>query len=880
LDSDRQITLVSAPAGFGKTVCVGDWVRMLELPAAWLSLDPADDDPGRFFSHLVAALQLVDENLGWEIEGILRAGQLPPGEVISTTLTNDIQALDTRFVLVLDDFQNIQDDLILHVLDQLVTHLPDTLHLVLLTREDPNLPLARLRASNQLTEIRAEDLRFTNPETDRFLSEVMELSLSQADVEALEARTEGWIAGLHLAALVLQTPSNVQNRDASSTFIANLSGSHRYILSYLTDEVLNRQPEEVQEFLLQTAILERLSGGLCDAVAGRKDSKQLLRHLYHANLFLIPLDDEGNWYRYHQLFADLLRDQQATNYPKDTLKLNKRASAWYLQAGFISEAIDHALAAEDYSTAIRLIESHAMDMLMQWHLKTVDGWMASIPMEWIAQNPQANIVFAWMHLMRPDYPQASPYLERLQIMFSDPEFGTDDPALLARWLTLQSMLLNAQGKAAECLQLCNQALELIPREDDHVRNMVYLELAKAYEQSDEYDLAMQTYQTIIKGGQTTGNSVTELLGASGLGLLALKHGKLHYAFEIISEAMERIERSGSLPPISTAVYGELGVIYYQWHQLEQAHHCFKRAIQVSELSGYSDAELYYGVILSRLFHIQGDLERAVQEIQKSVDLMKVQAPAAVKDEVIGQLVRIQLAQGNPAEAEAKLRKQGFSFKEQFTLPSLVEPQKISVVRILLYRAQEEGELESIKPGIELADELIEWLLAEGYNLFALETLLLRAQLHTVAENEQASRADYITALQIGEPEGIISLFVEEGSQVAASLERMLKDDQLGMVHPSYVKNILTAFGSTRQVAERPAAQIPTAQSSDPLIEPLTNRELDVLRLMAEGLKYEQIGEQLYISLNTVRYHVKSIYGKLNVNNRTKAIDKARQMQIL
>ena len=569
---------------------------------------------------------------------------------------------------------------------------------------------------------------------------------------------------------------------------------------------------------------------------------------------------------------------------KPPLSLHKRASEWYIQAGQVNEAIQHALAAGDYAVAVGLIESHAMDMLMQWHLKTVDGWMGSIPMEWIAGNPHANIVFAWLHLMRPDYPLASPYLERLQKMFSDPELGADDPALLARWFTLQAMLLNAQGQAAECLQLCSRALELVPESDDHVRNMIYLELAKAYEQSDEYDRAMETYQTIIRGGQTAGNSVTELLGASALGLLALKHGKLHYAFEIIRAGIERIERSGSLPPISTAVYGELGVIYYQWYQLEQAHYYFQRAIQVSTLSGYSDAELYYGVILSRLYHIQGDLGRAVQEIQKSVDLMKVQAPAAVKDEVIAQQVRIQLAQGRPAAAEATLKSQVSSFKDQFSLPNLVEPLQISAVRILLYRAQVQGELANLKPGIEQADALIDWLLSESYILFALETLLLRAQLHAAAGDEGASVADYLAALQLGEPEGAISCFVEEGPVVAEALANMLACHQLETVNPAYVKEILAAFASAKkaaaQGAESTTEHAPAGDPQDQVIEPLTSRELEVLHLMAEGLKYEEIGDRLYISLNTVRYHVKAIYGKLNVNNRTKAIEKAHQFGIL
>ncbi|MCJ7658892.1 MAG: LuxR C-terminal-related transcriptional regulator, partial [Anaerolineales bacterium] len=287
---------------------------------------------------------------------------------------------------------------------------------------------------------------------------------------------------------------------------------------------------------------------------------------------------------------------------------------------------------------------------------------------------------------------------------------------------------------------------------------------------------------------------------------------------------------------------------------------------------------------SRLYHIQGDLGRAVQEIQKSVDFMKIHAPAAVKDEVIAQQVRIQLAQGRPSAAEATLRSQDTSFKEQFTLPSLVEPQKISAVRILLYRAQVQGELTHLQPGIEQADELIDWLLSESYILFALETLLLRAQLHAVAGDEQASMADYLSALKLGEPEGAITCFVEEGPLVAEDLAKMLEADQLGSVQPAYIEDILAAFSSAKQPGVQPGKGVVTqtlaADPEDQIIVPLTERELDVLRLMAEGLKYEEIGDRLYISLNTVRYHVKAIYGKLNVNNRTKAIEKAHQLGIL
>ncbi len=807
LELGRQITLVSAPAGFGKTTCVSEWVKASGLPVAWLSLDPADDDPGRFFAYLIAALQKVDASLGREIEGILRAGQLPPHEVLSASLINELQALDGRFLLVLDDFQVIQDGFILQVLEKLVTHLPQSLHLVLVTREDPCLPLAKLRANNQLVEIRAGDLRFTNREADDFLNAVMALRLSPEDRSVLEERTEGWIVGLQLAGL------SVRDRADPSGFIAGLSGSHRYILSYLVEEVLSRQPQEIQSFLLQTSVLERMCAPLCEALlkdeggrmkdeggsskdeGGRmKDedgevafspspSAFLLERLERANLFVIPLDDEGRWYRYHHLFGDLLRDLLSTRHKERVGELHRRASRWYAQAGMVSEAIQHALAAADYAAAVHLIESHAMDMLMQWHVKTVEGWMRAIPAEWCAQSPQANLAFAWMHFLRGNPAGAFPYLERLQGMFPASQAGEEaDRSLEAKWLALQSMLLNAQGKAQESLAVDNQALEIAPREDVHVRSLIYLGLAGAYQQLDDYPHAVEAFQEIIRHGRAATNSVAEMLGISGLALLAIQHGQLHLAFEIVSEGVEKMEHSGALPPISTALYGELGEIHYKWHQLEPAHRYFRRAIQVSALSGYSDAELYYGVILSRLFQIEGDLEAAAGEIHKAASLMQVEAPAAVREEVISQQVRIYLAQKRPAAAEALLQGRGFSFQGEFTYPELKPGRIIALssreslsaplgllylcaLRILLYRVRAGQEMASLNAGIGLASSLVEEALRRQYLPFGLEALLLRAQMHALLGNAEARRGDVAKALELAEPEGLISVFVEEGAEI-------------------------------------------------------------------------------------------------------------------
>jgi len=323
-------------------------------------------------------------------------------------------------------------------------------------------------------------LRFSGRDAARFLNEVMGLSLSQADIDVLVDKTEGWIAGLQLAGL------SIRGRADPSRLIATLSGSHRFILGYLTEQVLDQQPEEIQRFLLQTSILDRLNGDLCDAVSGRTDSRLLLEQLCTANLFLIPLDDEQQWYRYHQLFAGLLRDRLDTLHKGQTAELHQRASRWYAKAGgkggtFVSAAIEHALAAADYALAVELLERHASDMLMQWHVKTVDGWMRAIPPEWAARSPRANLAFAWALMLRGNFPQAALYLGRLQAMFSDPQLGERDRSAKVDWLALQAMLLNAQGKPAKSLELAHQALAIVPDGDSSARSQIHMGIAGAYQ---------------------------------------------------------------------------------------------------------------------------------------------------------------------------------------------------------------------------------------------------------------------------------------------------------------------------------------------------------------------------------------------------------------
>ena len=883
LESGHQVFLVSAPAGFGKTSCISEWVTSFDRwPVTWLSLDVSDDDPGRFFSYFVAALQKVESNLGQEIESVLRSGQLPPAEIISTTLINDIQEKAEKFVLVLDDLHIIQEHIILEVLEDIVNNLPSPLHLVLITREDPPLPLAQLRAKNQLTEVRAKELRFSRQDIERFLNHAMGLSLSDADIEILEEKTEGWIVGLQLAGL------SIQDRVDPSGFIATLSGSHRHILSYLTEEVLNHQPEEIQLFLLQTSILDKLSGDLCDAVTGRPDSRALLEQLYKTNLFLIPLDDDGQWYRYHHLFADLLRARQKGN----SVELHQRASYWYAGAEMASEAIQHALSAEDYALAVDLLETHAMEMIMQGYTKTVNDWVEAIPIEWRSQSPRTNLAFAWMYLLRGAYAQASPYLGRLQAIFDKPQSeapsGDKDPLIIAEWLALQSLMLYKQGKAKESKDTAIRALELLPGQDSRVRSLAYYALASAYWLLKEYHHTVESYRMSIQYGRERNNPMAEMLSIAGLAGMLLEHGQLHQAFEVASRAVEQIERSGVLYPVSAILYAALGDAYYQWYQLEDARSHLQRALHLSKLGGSRTLTIFCHALLARQFLIEGDLETAIMEIQTAVDLVPLEAPQYTHQEIIAHQVSIYLACNRFAAAEMALQKFGFSFGIQFSYPGLSPGKSIPYAlgrlynigsRVLLYQVQADNNPNILEPGIELTNQLIPRAFEGKQLLIALEALLLRAQMLAILDNSQASQADYVKALELAEPEGFISVFVEHGQPVANALWDLVKRNQLGNVHPDYIKRILMAFSILHPDRDGGSTPVSSAKPMA-LIDPLTDRELDVLQLMTEGLKYKEIAERLFISQNTVRYHVKAVYGKLSVNNRTQAIERARQLQIL
>ncbi|MGE5463800.1 MAG: LuxR C-terminal-related transcriptional regulator [Syntrophothermus sp.] len=876
-----SFVLLSGPAGFGKTTLLGEYVNQLPHAVGWVALGEGDNDPVQFWTYLITALQSIPSKIGESALALLKSPQPLPGEAIPTLLINDLVGIPDEIVLILDDYHVIQNASIHADLGFLLDHLPSNLHLVLSTRVDPPWPLARLRVRNQLVEIRSADLRFSSEETAAFLNEVMGLALTDADVAALDARTEGWIASLQLAAI------SMKGRNDVTSFIQAFSGSHVYVAEYLMQEVLGQQPEDVNGFLLQTSILERMNASLCEAVSGHPESQAMLRSLYQANLFVIPLDDEGEWFRYHRLFADLLKVFLQQNLAAEEIAtLHQRAAWWYEKAGMLNEAMEHRLAAADYVSAVKLLEKIASAMILKAYFKTVEDWLRLIPPAYVSKSARLNMTFAWMYLMRRDAVQAAPYLERLQIQFSQPESGEMYASMQGEWLALQSILLSAQGKLEESRDLAEQALLYLSTDQIQVRIMTYMGLANAYRQMLDYDRAVQAAEAMIRESRQAGDLVSEVFGLSFLGLVVLQQGRLNSAHEIVSQGLQLAERSGSFTPFSATLYGELAQIHYHWHNLEEARRYFELSVRWSLPGGFSDARIYHSVFLSRLFQMEGRLAESVREIEMALELVQTAAPSLVGEEVVAEQVSIFLALDRFHQTEAALRPHGFSFGHGFSYPQidpdslLAHPQGLlynAALRTLLYQARLANERSALRTGIELAGTVLQGSFRARHLPVALQTLLLRAQLYTALGEVQASLDDVMRALELAETEGFISIFLEEGQPIAGALATLLKRHMPGSVSPAYIQGILAAFPKTQVALAAPVGAVDPDLSP---IDPLTPRELEVLQLIAAGDPNQVIADELVISLSAVKKHTGNIYNKLNVSNRTQAVARARLLGLL
>jgi len=912
-----KLTLIAAPAGFGKTTLLSAWHATVEggaLPFAWVALDSADNDRLRFWRYVIAALDMLAPGVGAPALRLLQSPEPPPMERILTSVLNAFSASaagapQRDVVLALDDYHVITTPAIHETLAWLLDYLPPNLHLVILTRTDPALPLARLRARGAMTELHANDLRFTPEEVANFLNQVMGLALTAADVAALEARTEGWIAGLQLAALAMR-----DHRDRSS-FIRTFSGSNRYIVDYLAAEVLAAQPAHIQTFLLHTAILDRMCGALCDAVAGftisdlrftidgssasvnRKseivnpaDSQFLLEHLERANLFVVPLDDERQWYRYHHLFAQVLRQRLTKSTPADVIaSLHRRAGVWHARQGLIAEAVQHGLMAADGAWVADLLEQHGLRIIVGGQIHTVLRWLGALPDALVRARPMLCTVHALALLFTNELGAAE---ARLQ----DAEHGimSDTPAdqiqlIQGRAAAIRANIARYTGDLAGCVAYGHAVLRLLPESETIARTIANLHVARTFRVSgDVRDAAERRASAVIAPFEAADNLLGTLAAITNLARLQVAQGRLHAAAatyreltQIADGTDQPLPRTGDHLLEGPAYYAGMGDLLREWNDFDAAEQHLAQGME--QLGGRlvvdaEDVALGY-LALARLQHARGEYATAQRTLATYINLARQRGFVA---HLIARGTAVQaqlaLAQGDVAAAVAWADVSGLNVADELSFPR--EAEYLILARVWIAQVSNGSDHALYQQALDLLARLLADATAKGRMGSVLDILIVRALGQWAHETPSAALATLAQALVIAAPEGYIRRFVDEGTPMLTILHAAAARE----IAPDYLTRLLSAFPAMLK-ADRGTQTVASAKLSStghvpPLVEPLSQRELEVLRLIADGKSNAEIAQTLVIALSTVKTHTNSIFGKLQVTSRTQALARAHALQLI
>ncbi len=856
---DRRLTLISAPAGYGKTTLVSEWVQAIggvspPIAIAWLSLDEDDNDPVRFLTYLVAALQMVDPNIGQTAQGMLQTPQPHPPESLLTTLINDMAAVSSPLILTLDDYHLIQTMSIHQPLAYLLEYLPPLVLLVIVTREDPPLPLSRWRARGEMLEIRQDDLRYTEEETADFLQRVMRLELTSGDITALHQRTEGWPAGLQLAALSLR------GREDGHQLVQSVTGSHRYILDYLIDEVFRLQPADVQDFLLATSILDHFCAPLCDAVrsgesgdAERGDSDEILLALEQANLFVVPLDESRQWYRYHRLFRDLLRSQQKAPH---LAPLHQRAARWYEENGFLEDALGHLLAAEDWEEAGRVIRPAAAEAIRNGRFTTLHNWLGAFPDEQVRQNSGLATLKGWSMLPMGQFQAAGTYAELARELLA-----TDASPLDRAMLTCLRMYVAQAGlDLARVIELSRQALQLLEEGDPYfLRGAVLGNLAQAQTLMGDIPAATHTLGEMVRLSRQVGHHLSALGALGNLASFLNLQGRRREAVVLCRQALtEAVDSRGRPLPAAGQVHIVLGSILYDSNELALAHQHLIQGLKLGEQLGPATGGVLTGwIALAHLQQAMGDEEAALATMGETRQIVSRFSLPQADAFVTGAEADIQLKQGNVAAAERWAEAVGFAPTDQ--PDHLRESAYLTFARLLL--AQDRP----AEAGTLLAN--CERFARDGGRHRSLITVrILQAVREATMGREEEALGCLEEAVRLAAPEEYRRAFLEDGAPIAGLLPRVRQ------AAPDLVDELLAYAGIDGRPPDRVRAQ--------PLHEPLSARELQVLELVVAGLSNREIAERLVISVGTVKTHVHHIYGKLAVSDRPKAIARTRELGLI
>ena len=869
----RKLTLVSAPAGYGKTTMISDGFRSSRIPVGWISLDAGDNDPTRFWAYLISALQVVRADIGQSVLRLLQSSQAPPIESMTTTIINEMCEVSEEFALVLDDYHMIEAQPIHDSLTFLLNHLPPQAHLVIASRIDLPVPLAQLRAQNQLMEVRAADLRFTVDEATSFLNNAMGLELADDDITALESRTEGWIASLQLAAISLQ------GREDTGNFIAAFSGSSRHILDYLTEEVLGRQEAGTRSFLLETAILDRFTASLCNAVTGRDDGRERLAQLEATNLFLVPLDDERHWYRYHHLLADLLRNQLLQSQRGNMPELHLRASQWFEQEGLIDEAIRHALEAKDFERAADLIASAAPTMIMESHCPTVLSWLEKLPSALIADRPWLCLSGAIANQLTGHADAVEPLIQHAESAMSRAEEGhpaesfPDHARIRGYMITIRITRSLLEGNAQRAIELCHEALEYLPEDDLAARSAVCGSLGLSYWVIGDLPVTRRYMEEADALGRAGGHHYYSLFAMSYLGDMQRVHGHLHQAARKYREALLLGAEWGDGEPLPATgkAYVGLSQVLYEWNDIEGAIYHATIGTKLADRGGVIRTLAIGYLVLAWQNQACGNIRAVTEALQRAEEIPPVGVNLFTILHASAWKARLSLAQGDLNAANRWAASQESKPNLRDTPDLWSELPYLTLVRLRIAQ----GEVDEIPGLLEHLGQKVEAENRTGslIEILALQSIALQAR----GEVDQAL-ATLERALSLAESEGYVRTFIDEGEPMRKLLRLALSRG----IAKKYVRKLLASFqrpvlGSESEPKVLPAKD-PVAPS--PLVEPLSERELEVLQLIVDGMSNREIAEKLIIGEGTVKTHINNIYGKLDVQSRTQAIARASELRLL
>ena len=873
------LTLVSAPAGYGKTTTIRMWAEEAGYPVAWVTLEKSDNDLKQFLTYVLTALGQAEDDLGHAaLEAVENAQEINLQRILGL-LINDLHDMDQPIVLVLEEYNLIENEKIDQVIELMLNQAIANLHLVITTREDPNLPLMRLRVRNQLTEIRAADLSFSLDEAAEFFSNVMGVNLSRKEMEILENRTEGWAAGLQLAALSLKESGD------PTEFVEAFRGTHRHVLDYLIEEVLGSQPDEIREFLCRTSILDQLSPSLCEAVTGQEASRNYLHYLEHNNLFLVSLDEERTWYRYHALFAELLKNQLLQAEPEHVDVLHERAADWYEKNGFIQKAVEHAFQISSGRKVSELIEQHAISMLYQGEAAIVMGWFDRLPEALMQDSPVMCISKAWALALMQHQTRMEEIKQAIQA--ADDALNLSNANKVLRNLiaghsaSIQAYLMQSPAlggeKPEKMIETSQKAQQLLPEDEKAIRSVNALNIGYGYLSLADLSSAEKAYKQAFEDGVAGGNFYAAVYGQIDLIVIAIMKGQLKDAWQLCETNIDRFNRllaGQRFPPIGD-LYSLMGVLLLEENRLAEAEQALTQGVSLIRWTGEYAAKTRGYSALARLHSIQGDWAGML-------DSIKILEENWQEGAIYAQALRHRWSVHDPVanktsleEAHHWVTQVGVRFS---TLPDITSVDPVSRIHFQTYlsAAHVLTRLATQNPGVYSLLDLHNYLarqerFADTHELvgWLIEIWVVRALMYQVEGRAKDAHHIIQAALSASAPRGYFRIFLDEADlmrPLLESVEPRLKDSNLS----AFVKRLLEAMpgesakGKTKLVDE----------------EILSDRELEVLRLLAAGQTYKEMGQQLFLSLNTVQFHVKNIYSKLLVNKRMQAIEKAREMKLI